>query len=168
MKTRSAYWACQLIGWGFYVALGLLFASRAVGWALSVVVGYLLFYGYSIALTDLLRREIKRRQWLDGSPLRAMWRVGLAVLTIGTVQTFLIFSITWVLTGKITTEAAGNSLLYSTWIGVTGADVAWAVFYVAATGPRRFREKEVRLQLALREAELRALEAQVNPHFLFN
>ena len=44
----------------------------------------------------------------------------------------------------------------------------WTIFYVAFSAPRRYREKEVRLQLALREAELRALEAQVNPHFLFN
>jgi len=168
MKTRSAYWACQLIGWGLYVAMGLFWASRAVGWTLSVVVGYGLFYGYSIALTDLLRREIKRRRWLDGSPIRALGRIGLAVVVMGSVQTFLIFSVTWVLTGKIITEAAGNSLLFSTWVGVIGADAAWAVFYVAATGPRRFREKEVRLELALREAELRALEAQLNPHFLFN
>jgi pimeloyl-ACP methyl ester carboxylesterase len=63
-------------------------------------------------------------------------------------------------------EMAGQMRGYI--VSVTGADSAWAVFYVAATGPRRYREKEVSLQLVVREAELRALEAQLNPHFLFN
>jgi two-component system, LytTR family, sensor kinase len=38
------------------------------------------------------------------------------------------------------------------------------VVYLAVTSGRRYREK----QLALREAELRGLESQINPHFLFN
>ena len=38
------------------------------------------------------------------------------------------------------------------------------VVYLAVTSGRRYREK----QLALRDAELRGLEAQINPHFLFN
>ncbi len=54
------------------------------------------------------------------------------------------------------------------WMGVIGATSVWTILYVALTGQRRSREKEVRLQLAVREAELRALEAQINPHFLFN
>src|ERR1019366_9681597 len=102
MKTKSAYWACQTIGWGSYVAVGLWAATRAVGWRPSVIVGYVLFYGYSIALTDLLRREIRRRQWLDASSGRVLWRMGLAVIAIGILQTFLIFSLTLMLTRKIT------------------------------------------------------------------
>jgi LytS/YehU family sensor histidine kinase len=42
--------------------------------------------------------------------------------------------------------------------------LGWMALYVAATSTRRSREK----QLALRDAELRALELQINPHFLFN
>ena len=167
MKTKSAYWACQLTGWGAYAVLGLFFSAQTVGWRPSVVVGFVLFFGYSIALTDLLRREIRRRQWLDASPRHGLWRMALAVIAIGMVQTFLIFSVTLLLTGSLT-QMGGTSSLFGTLVGVTGVDCAWAVFYVAATGPRRYREREVRLQLALREAELRALEAQLNPHFLFN
>jgi Histidine kinase len=171
MKTKSAYWACQLTGWGAYTALGLFFAAQAVGWRPSVAVGFVLFLGYSIALTDLLRREMRRRQWLDASPIHVLWRMALAVIAIGLVQTFLIFSVTLLLTGSLTQLGGTSSLfgaVFGMWVSVTGVDCAWAVFYVAATGPRRYREKEVRLQLALREAELRALEAQLNPHFLFN
>jgi signal transduction histidine kinase len=167
MKTKSAYWACQLIGWGSYAAVGLTFATQVVGWRASVVVGYVLFFGYSIALTDLLRREIRRRHWLDASPGRVIVRMGLAVMAIGLVQTFLIFSVTLLLTSRVT-QLGGAQMMFSYWVGLTGVDCTWAVFYVAATGPRRYREKEVCLQLALREAELRALEAQLNPHFLFN
>src|ERR1039457_2939587 len=112
MKTKSAYWACQLIGWGSYVALGLFFAAQAVGWRASVVVGYVLFFGYSIALTDLLRREIRRRQWLDASPGSVIWRMGLSVIAIGMVQTFLIFSVTRLLTGTLT-QMGGASMLFS-------------------------------------------------------
>ena len=36
------------------------------------------------------------------------------------------------------------------------------------TAARRQQEKEAHLHLGLREAELRALEAQISPHFLFN
>ena len=167
MKRISAYWASQVLGWGCYVVLGLVFAAQAVGWRASVIVGYVLFGGYSIALTDLLRREMRRRQWLDGPAVRVLWRMGLAVLAIGVVQTLLIFGVTFVLTGSVS-QMGGPSMMYRVWVGVTGADCVWAVIYVAASGPRRYREKEVRLQLAVREAELRALESQLNPHFLFN
>ena len=54
------------------------------------------------------------------------------------------------------------------WLSVIGATSIWTILYVALTGQRRSREKAVHLQLAVSEAELRALEAQVNPHFLFN
>src|SRR6266850_933062 len=135
MKTKIVYWICQAAGWGFYTVMGISMAAQQVGWRFSMIAGYILFCLYSIALTDLLRREIRRRQWLN-------------------TLTFFFFS--------------NPSYALSIWIGVSGADSIWLLFYVALTAGRRFREKEVRLQLALREAELRALEAQINPHFLFN
>jgi LytS/YehU family sensor histidine kinase len=44
----------------------------------------------------------------------------------------------------------------------------WTALYVSLTAKRRQKARDAALQLTLREAELRALQQQVNPHFLFN
>jgi hypothetical protein len=167
MKTRNSYWACQILGWGLYSLTGVVMMARVIGPRPSLIIGYVLFALYSIALTDWLRREIKKRHWLDGRPAMLVLRLALAVIAIGSVQTFLVVAISYWLSGsgKDFSDASAKS---STWFSVTAATAMWTIFYVALSAPRRFREKEVRLQLALREAELCALEAQINPHFLFN
>src|SRR4051812_22732666 len=164
MKTRVSYWACQAFGWGTYSVLGMAMAAHQMGWTTGVIAGYALFFLYSIALTDLLRREAKRRHWLDAKSGPMLARLAPAVLGIGTVQTLLVFGINFGLTGS-TAELSRPSIF---WLNITGVTAVWTIFYVALTAPRRYRDKQVGLELALREAELRALEAQINPHFLFN
>ena len=143
-------------------------ATQQVGWRFSMVAGYVLFFVYSIALTDLLRREIRRRQWLNTPTFRTFARLLGAAFVLGAVQTFLVFAIDLAFLQRASYFLARPAYILATWISISGADCIWLLFYVALTAGRRYREKEVRLQLALREAELRALEAQINPHFLFN
>jgi len=167
MKTKIAYWTCQVAGWGGYSAIGAFSVARQVGWQFSLVAGYLLFFLYSIALTDLYRREIRRRQWLTAPSPRMYARVFCAAAMVAAVQTFLVIAVAWMFDGQRSAFLHPAAAL-AAWLGITGITILWTIFYIALTGPRRYREKEVGLQLALREAELRALEAQVNPHFLFN
>src|SRR6185369_6452072 len=65
MTTRKTYWTCQVAGWGMYSAAGMASTAGQIGWRTSLVAGYLLFALYSIALTELFRREIRRRYWPD-------------------------------------------------------------------------------------------------------
>ncbi len=79
MTVRKTYWTCQALGWGGYSALGLASASARIGLRPALVAGYLLFGVYSIALTELFRREIQRRGWLNanaGRMIRRRWRWG--------------------------------------------------------------------------------------------
>jgi len=168
MKERRAYWACQALGWSGYSVVGLVAVSGQVGWRVSVVVGYLLFAVYSIALTDLFRREIRRRGWLDRSLGRMLGSLALGVLMVGSIQAFLVIAINLALDGRSNSFARDPGAALWLWVGVTGVTSVWTVLYLTLTAQRRSREKEVHLQLAVSEAELRALEAQINPHFLFN
>lgn len=168
MKTKIAYWSCQIAGWGIYSISGIAMTGQQTGWQFHLIAGYALFTVYSIALTDLLRREMKRRQWLDVLSAGAFGRMFGAAVGLAAVQTFLVFAVDFLFLGSQGMLLRNPSYAIPTWISVSGANCLWLLFYVALTSGRRYREKEVRLQLALREAELRALEAQVNPHFLFN
>src|SRR5262249_54330758 len=90
-----------------------------------------------------------------------------AALVVGTVQTALVVAVSLALTRNLATILR-TGMVWIMWANITAATATWIIFYVAITSPRRYREKEVKLQLAFRQAELRALEAQINPHFLFN
>jgi signal transduction histidine kinase len=168
MTTRKTYWTLQVSGWGAYTAVGILGVAQRIGWHAAVVAGYVLFGMYSIALTELFRREILRRRWLDDGTARMVAILALGAGVVGSIQTFLVVAVDAAL------QATNDSFLrhpanaLALWVGVIGVTFVWTILYVSLTAHRRSREKEVHLQLAVREAELRALEAQINPHFLFN
>lgn len=168
MKNRIAYWSCQVVGWGAYAAMGVSMVAEQVGWSFHLVAGYALFALYSIALTDVIRRAIKRRGILNQMRPRTVGLLFLAAVGLAAVQSFLVCAVDLAFQGRSSMLLAHRSYVLSLFFSVTGADCLWLLFYVALTAPRRYREREVRLQLALREAELRALEAQIHPHFLFN
>ena len=168
MTKRTAYWLCQIAGWGVYSVLGFGFTTWAVGWRLDVIVGYILFFVYSIAFTDWLRREILRRRWLDDVSFGRVAKLfGIGAL-LAVLQTSLIVGISFLLIGRCTEYVSEPLTVVETWWGITWVNGTWIGLYSAITRRRRQRENEARLERELRDAELRALEAQINPHFLFN
>ena len=160
MKSNTAYWTCQILGWGSYAGLGMWMAVERVGWTAEVIAGYALYFLYSIGLTHLLRRFVNRRGWLDGA---RYFRLFLAAWITGLIQAALVAGISWLIAGRHSTFLNQSTIATSA-ITITCVPLGWMVVYVAVTSGRRQREK----QLALRDAELRGLEAQINPHFLFN
>jgi hypothetical protein len=166
MNTSRKYWVYQALAWGGYSAISITVAAQYVGWQPSLVAGYVLYAIYSIGFTDLLRRLIHRRGWLDLPTLARLLRVVPGVLIIGAAQTLLVVSINMAL-DRQNASWPPNAVL-GLWFGTTMATSTWTGIYNQLILSQRRRERVSQMQLAVREAELRALESQINPHFLFN
>ena len=169
-RTNAQYWACQVAGWGAYSAVGLSTAVTDNGWRPSVVVGYLLFFLYSIGFTHLLRSEIHRRRWIGLPLLPLLTRLAASGIAIAALQSALIVGVYTAIEGQLGVWSQPSSTAFM-FLGLSTINSIWATLYLTITTLRHSREmrrNEMQMKLALSNAELRALEAQVNPHFLFN
>lgn len=158
------YWTYQLLGWLSYSAIGMTI-NLLNGAALApLLVGHLLLISTSIGLTHLFRREIRRRLPAD-RPLshRWPWLAGGALL-ISVVQAAVVIGTNLALGGGRWDRISVIAL----WWGMLLATGIWTLLYVRFSEQRSHAAREGQLALAVREAELRVLESQINPHFLFN
>ena len=162
-NTDAAYWKFQALFWAVYTVFSLSFAVHYAGWTPAIIVGYMLYPFYSIGLTHLLHREFRRWRGLSLPTWKRIVELVLAIVAIGLVQTFLIGVMDLLFEGRDSLFHNFESMMYTAW-GTTSAVAMWVFVYYL----RHHREQRTQLQLALREAELSALEAQINPHFLFN
>jgi len=166
-ETRAAYWGYQAFYWGIFTAIGLAINLVNGGNKLNLVISHIFFFFYSVGLTHIFRGQILQWRSRNPSVIRMRFRLFLGILIIGFVQTALIISIDIALNGTRLQDwprAAVAGLAWGMYIGTLG----WTIVYIRITERRAQEHREGKMQLALREAELRALEAQINPHFLFN
>lgn len=169
-RADRFYWLCQICGWGAYSVIGLWTAVLEHGWRPSATYGYVLFFLYNIALTHLLRAVIRRRNWTSLPLPKILARLALASILIGAIQTALVVTVYTVIEGSLGVWSDRSAIAFL-FTGVSIATTVWSILYLTITTMRHSREvrgTQMQMKLALSDAELRALEAQINPHFLFN
>jgi len=160
------YWICQFAGWGgfaMYVAGAyLVFAPERLA---SVVLTILLFNGLGCpAATHLLRDWMLRERWLELPLRRFLPRATMAVLLLAAILAGAVILLELVaFTPRVDVTGAVWTFVAFVW-----AVAGWILVYWVVQARRRRERLASDLTVLAREAQLNALRAQLNPHFLFN
>lgn len=169
------YWFCQLIGWGVLGLLSILSSSLS-DWHSAVRMGSakLICTVAGLGLSHLWRRQLQGRGWLErpqrlplaaivsGVALLSLLQTGVLLGADLSVNHAAIFDATQV------EVAVSLILILLAWFVVFAI---WTLCYAVALSRRRanrFELEKLQLGVSIKDAELRALQAQINPHFFFN
>jgi two-component system LytT family sensor kinase len=156
-----AYWGCQLLGWSCVWAISLLHVlTEPPGESepISLVSGIVCFVGL-VCFSHFYRIFIYYNHWCNLDWRKLLPKALLASSVIAITETIFIALI------HPDLHLAFLTLVH--FILIT----AWSTVYFGYHFQVAFQKMQVdklRLQVALREAEHRALSAQINPHFFFN
>lgn len=164
------YWLCQLVGWTAVTLLNISFSVAATPefrnpliliWLWGGLTGWVLSHGW--------RRHLRARGVFVHGGTLPYGRLLVGVSLLATAQVAVVFCafLAWPNYPR-SDNLAWLPGAVAFWLFMF---VCWTAFYGAAMAVRRAKRAEIeklQLQVQVKDAELRALQAQVNPHFFFN
>ncbi len=169
------YWACQVLGWGGYMAESVVSDLLWGRWEAQTVSGTLCIGGSGLVVSHLCRVGLRLGGWTKRGPLG---RLPGRALGASAAMAGVWLGVTWTAmrlsgaldTGELTPWRWAMVCLYALLLSA-----GWNAIYFAYHAGRRLldaqRQAQVagwRWQAALSEAQFQTLKAQVHPHFLFN
>jgi hypothetical protein len=172
---KRLLWQCLL--WTGYFAVSILLAAQYMPLTSGIVLIMFMVSAGLFASSEVLRRVVLKRRWLDLAGWPLLWRVLVFVPACAAVVQAVIFVVVRVtfLAGWITMPTGGPDYRLGAAVGyVFNTSIMlwlWSAAWITWQYVRRFREGEVakyRAEAAQAKLELDVLKAQVNPHFMFN
>ncbi len=162
MLGNKAYWLCQIGAWSLYALGNFFLISSYTSLPARGVLGVLSYGPLGIAVTHALRAYIHRSRLASHSPRQIVIACLYLVPGFALLLTFAIM-----LAFLLWTGSAGNfqgvsvlQIAIGTYFNMNFLIAIWLSIYFAVHAYQQ--------NITSREAQLRALESQINPHFLFN
>lgn len=167
-KVSPYYYKAQIIGWSLYILISsavLIISGTSL--SINIIAGMYLVFALGLIISHLYRAAIIRLGWLDKDIFRLVPRVALACITLAIVFHGIYISI-----GNLAFDwnmsFRWNDPNLFAWGMIF---FIWNLIYFAYVFFQRYRTVEIknlRLEAARNEYELRRLRDQMNPHFIFN
>lgn len=166
MKKTRIYWLCQILGWGVYGVIQVIFYSLSEQFDADQAVGVVMQVVYYILTTHLLRTIIIKVRWLNLRLSRLIPRILIFTFGLSVLNYAYLLFIEFITDGISKTDLMFLTILINT-IGYWLIYFLWTTFYFAFHYVERYN-KSLKAETAAREVELNNLKAQLNPHFIFN
>ncbi|MEO9869465.1 sensor histidine kinase [Ekhidna sp.] len=172
MTRNNSYWLLQSIGWTTYAIIGaivsFLFYDNVDVWVILAQ-----FFGGAVMFlsTHLLRYKMKLDGWLKLGVQKLIIRLIPALFILAVLANGIITGYTLSTTDIIDVNRISPMLFLLFTIQTFVYFSLWVAIYLIIYFFRNYKKEEVekwRLETAVKDAELIALKAQINPHFLFN
>ena len=167
-----AYWYCQAVGWTLYAIFNAVVFASFRGFSADIVLITLAIALTLLGVTHGLRYYLRARNWVQLAPLPLLGRLLVANLLLSVLSQIIIWGlIYWVVRPAPGSQPQGWGQFVSYAFNVNLLLWLWEGFYFGWHFLSRSRQAEIdkwKLMAAVREAEMRTLKAQINPHFMFN
>lgn len=166
------YWRAQLLGWTLYFAFNVVLFSvfgRFSGELLLITTAIVLPIA---ALTHALRYHLRANQWERLPPFALLGRLLVTNAVLSVLSQVVIWALLiWVVRPSPDGQPHGWAQFLGYCLNVNFMLWLWSGFYFGWHYLTSYKQAEVdkwKLSAAVKEAEMRTLKAQINPHFMFN